>query len=448
MIEPYLRRVTCQQLFFANLQRPKNGGPRVGKAGRRVLKPPPAPEPHRVINTSTQLTLFTATRDFRRFDRELRADLANPWLVRARQAARALGESRGWSRWIASDVNRALVIVLSGFREGESIRYSELFPALRVRGLPVVRTAEVLDRLGLFADDRAPAVGRWLEQKLDGMPPGIHRAVEAWVRTLLDGGPRSEPRSRHTAWVYLGELQPVLLEWSSRYDHLREVTREDIIAARDAVTGKQRESRIVALRSLFRHAKKNGQIFRNPTIRIRVPRQTGGVLQALVQADIDEAVATATTPDIRLIVALAAVHAARPKIIRTMQLEDVDLSNRRITVGGHVRPLDDLTRRAVLDWLDHRRNRWPNTANPHLLITQKTAVELGPAGKLWTTRATRNLTATLERLRVDRQLEEALTHRADPLHLALVFGIDEKTAIRYADSARALLAEAAEQASP
>ncbi|MER6631852.1 hypothetical protein ABT301_27180 [Streptomyces sp. NPDC000987] len=439
VIEPYLRRVTCQQLFFANLQRPKNGGPRVGKAGRRVLKPPPVPEPHRVITTSTQPPLFTATRDFCRFDRELHADLANPWLVRARQAARALGESRGWSRWITSDVNRALVIVLSGFRDGESIRYSELFPALRVRGLPVVRTAEVLDRLGLFADDRAPAVDRWLERKLDGMPPGIHHAVEAWVRTLLDGGPRSEPRSRHTAWAYLGEIQPVLLEWSSRYDHLREVTREDIIAVRDAVTGKQRESRIVALRSLFRHAKKNGQIFRNPTIRIRVPRQTGGVLQALVQADIDEAVATATTPDIRLIVALAAVHAARPKTIRTMQLEDVDLGNRRITVGGHVRPLDDLTHRAVLEWLDHRRNRWANTANPHLLITQKTAVELGPAGKLWTTRATRNLTATLERLRVDRQLEEALTHGADPLHLALVFGIDEKTAIRYADSARQLL---------
>ncbi|MFI5774649.1 hypothetical protein ACIA74_40510 [Streptomyces sp. NPDC051658] len=69
----------------------------------------------------------------------------------------------------------------------------------------------------------------------------------------------------------------------------------------------------------------------------------GGVLQALVQADIDEAVAIATTPDIRLIVALAAVHAARPKMIRTMHLDDVDLGNRCITVDGHVRPLDDLT---------------------------------------------------------------------------------------------------------
>ncbi|WP_252370083.1 alpha/beta fold hydrolase [Streptomyces hygroscopicus] len=118
VIEPYLRQVTCQQLFFANLQRPKNGGPRVGKAGRRVLKPPPLPEPHRVITTSTQLTLFTVTRDFRRFDRQLHADLTNPWLIRAQQAARALGEARGWSRWITSDVIRALVIVLSGYREG------------------------------------------------------------------------------------------------------------------------------------------------------------------------------------------------------------------------------------------------------------------------------------------------------------------------------------------
>ncbi|MER0478253.1 hypothetical protein ABR737_07860 [Streptomyces sp. Edi2] len=44
-----------------------------------------------------------------------------------------------------------------------------------------------------------------------------------------------------------------------------------------------------------------------------------------------------------------------------------------------------------------------------------------------------------------RQLEEALTHGLDPLHLAEVFGLDDKTAMRYADSARALLEQAAEQ---
>lgn len=162
VIEPYLRPVTCQQLFFANLQRLKNSGPRVGKAGRRVLKPLPLPEPPRVIARSTELTLFTVTRGFRRFNRELHADLANPCLVRARQAARALGEARGWCRWITSDVNRALVIVLSGFGEGESIRYSELFPALRVRGLPVVRTAEVLtDSACSLTTGPPPSTGGW-----------------------------------------------------------------------------------------------------------------------------------------------------------------------------------------------------------------------------------------------------------------------------------------------
>ncbi|MFJ4575527.1 hypothetical protein ACIP4W_29770 [Streptomyces sp. NPDC088846] len=125
VIEPYLRHVTCQQLFFANLQRPRNGGPSVGEAGRRVLRRLPLPDPSHMITEWMQLTLFTATRDFRRFDRERHADLADPWLVRAWKAARAQGEARGWSRWIASDVNRALVIVLSGYREGEPIRYSD-----------------------------------------------------------------------------------------------------------------------------------------------------------------------------------------------------------------------------------------------------------------------------------------------------------------------------------
>jgi len=66
----------------------------------------------------------------------------------------------------------------------------------------------------------------------------------------------------------------------------------------------------------------------------------------------------------------------------------------------------------------------------------------------WLTETCRGLTATLERLRVDRQLEEALTHGAGPLHLAAVFGIDDTTAIKYATIARQLLETAAEQHDP
>jgi hypothetical protein len=64
---------------------------------------------------------------------------------------------------------------------------------------------------------------------------------------------------------------------------------------------------------------------------------------------------------------------------------------------------------------------------------------------VWLTQRLRGKTATLERLRVDRQLEEALTHGPDPLHLAAVVGLDEQTALRYADAARHILETEAER---
>jgi hypothetical protein len=72
----------------------------------------------------------------------------------------------------------------------------------------------------------------------------------------------------------------------------------------------------------------------------------------------------------------------------------------------------------------------------------------GPVATLWGKKELRGQAATLERLRVDRQLEEALAHGPDPLHLAAVFGLDPKTAIRYAENARALLVTTAEEQDP
>jgi hypothetical protein len=47
---------------------------------------------------------------------------------------------------------------------------------------------------------------------------------------------------------------------------------------------------------------------------------------------------------------------------------------------------------------------------------------------------------TLKQISMDRQLEEALNHGPDALHLASLFGIGERTAMRYADAARQLRA--------
>ena len=71
-----------------------------------------------------------------------------------------------------------------------------------------------------------------------------------------------------------------------------------------------------------------------------------------------------------------------------------------------------------------------------------------PVSENWLAGMFRGLGVTLEQLRVDRQLDEALTAGPDPLHLAAVFGIDDETAIKYAAAARHLLASAAEDQPP
>ncbi|MFT9474601.1 hypothetical protein [Streptomyces sp. 11-1-2] len=222
------------------------------------------------------------------------------------------------------------------------------------------------------------------------------------------------------------------------------MTREDVLVHAKTLHGHHRIDELVALRSLFAWAKRSGLIFRNPASRIKVGQIEYSVLQPLAPDQIDRSVAAATTPATRLVLALAAVHAARVAQIATMMLDDADIGNRRLAIAGRVRPLDDLTLKLLLDWLEYRRERWPNTANLHLLINSQTATGTGRASNRWIRGPLRGQAATLERLRVDRQLEEAMIQGPDPLHLAEVFGLHEKTAMRYSDSARALLEQAAE----
>jgi integrase len=152
---------------------------------------------------------------------------------------------------------------------------------------------------------------------------------------------------------------------------------------------------------------------------------------------------TAVSPAQRLVVALAAVHAARPKAIRELTLDDIDLPNRRITIAGHPQPLGDLTRTILLAWLEHRRITWPRTANRHLLISRVSASGTESVAADYLDKHLL-LGAPLERIRRDRILQEALATGADPLHLTLIFNIDHTTAMSYADAARKLLGASAE----
>ena len=150
---------------------------------------------------------------------------------------------------------------------------------------------------------------------------------------------------------------------------------------------------------------------------------TGAEIQAVEQA--------ATTPAQRLIVALAAIHAARWAPIRDLTLDDLDLPNRRITIAGHPQRLGELTHRALRAWLDHRRATWPHTPNRHVLISGNTALGTGPVSRSYRNWNLQRHDVSIERIRRDRVLHEALTARSDPLHLALVFGLSQAAASKY-----------------
>lgn len=447
----YLHQVRHHQLFFANMASTRGATttpPRRPQQRGRPRKYSPAPAA-RPDTTCTQLSLFAdLRRQYTRFDEGVDVDLDNPWLAWGQYLAHRLAERRGWSRRVSADVQRSLIILLSGHGEGEVVHYSAMRITLRDRDLNVERVTDVLDEMGIFVDDRRPAFEDWLDDKLDGIAPGIARETEMWLRALRDGGFRVRPHSINSVGIYANVVCPVLRQWSSRYDHLREITHADVLTALNSFTGPSRQHTLIALRSLFGFCTKSGVVFRNPTRRIRVGERKSKLIEPLRPQQIQSAVAAATRPADRLIVALAAVHAARTGAIRALQLDDVDLGNRRLTVAGRARPLDALTHHALLAWLDYRRTRWPNTANPHLVINQITAHELGSVTQHWIAASFRGQDVTLEQLRVDRQLEEALTQGPDPLHLCLVFGLDEKTAIRYADAARQLLESPIERHTP
>ncbi|MET7936891.1 hypothetical protein [Streptomyces sp. NPDC005322] len=186
------------------------------------------------------------------------------------------------------------------------------------------------------------------------------------------------------------------------------------------------------VRSLFGTLKAERLVFANPMHGINGGKLTTTIPASLTAEEV-EAVAHAAlqTPALRVVVALSGIHALPSHQIRTMLLEQVDLAGGRLDPEGLNRPPDEYTTEAINSYLDYRRRRWPNSTNPHLLISRDTATTTTAVGTFWMDKLVRPLPVGLDRLRQDRILEEALVSGADPLHLAHVFSLAAKTSLRY-----------------
>lgn len=444
VLAPWLAQVRHHQLFFAGMDsrraEPKALARRRGEKGRPLKPAPLAVTRPGTYGTQMELFASASTRDYRqvRFDLRRAGAPGNSWLAWALHLAHTAGEARGWHPVTRRGMQRVLVTLLAGHRDGEIIAASAVRAVARRHSISHRAATEILTTMGILGEDRPDLFTTWLEGRLTGVAGGLAGEARRWALALHDGGPRTKARAPETARAYLRAARPALLAWSGLYDHLREVTRDDVAGYVTGLHGDERRLAVSALRSLFSWAKKTGVIFRNPATRIRQGKREYPVWQPLTAAHLAEAAAAATTPASRLCVVLAAVHAARPGVIRALRLEDADLAARRLRLAGQDRPMSDLTCKVVREWLEYRQRRWPHTANPHLLVSKESALHHGAVSAAYLT-SQRGLTATLERLRIDCQLTEALATGFDPLHLAEVFGISEHTAIRYAGNARQLL---------
>jgi integrase len=367
----------------------------------------------------------------------------NPALRAAAACGQQLGEAHGWDRSTIRLVLDGLAVVLDGHTAGERVMLTEI-RARTPRHASSPRVAEVLAALGLLDDDTTPAIRAWVDRRTGELPDGFAQAVRAWLLVLLDGDARARPRAHGSIYVYFSAVRPFMQRWPADYDHLREVTPADVRAALDPLRGHQLRTTTAALRSLFRFAKKRGLVFTDPTTRLKTSDAESSLLP-MADAEIRAAEQVATSPPRRLIVALAAVHAARSGAIRHLTLDDLDLPNRRITIAGHPQRLGELACRTLRSWLGHRRTAWPRTPNRHVLISEKTALGTEPVTSSYLNWQLRRHGISVERIRRDRVLHEALTAGPDPLHLALVFNLSHTTASRYAAIAQDLLDDQIEQ---
>ena len=414
---------TGHQLFIIGTLRPRGG-------------PPPRPassEPTRVSLRSvpprwTELTLFDMPRTLHGVSSKL--PLLEPELEAFLiSRAERIAELRGWPPRTVGAVGRGIRILCAVHRPGERIRDSTI-AQLTHTAVPANHALEVFEGLEIFLDDRADSLDRWCQKHFASLAPSIRVELDMWIWLLRHGTSRRRPRVRSTVVTLLRLVLPFLTEYGGKYTTLRQVTRDDL--ATWLTNRPHRTCEASALRSLFGTLKAERLIFSNPMRGIKGGRIPTTIPASLTTDEV-EAVAQAALrdPALRVVVALSGIHALLALRVRTLLLDQVDLAEWRLDPESLNRPLDEYTAKAITDYLDYRRGRWPNSTNPHLLISQNTATTTTAAGTFWLDKLVKPLPVGLDRLRQDRILEETLASGADPFHLAHVFSLGAKTSLRY-----------------
>ncbi|CAM5521420.1 MULTISPECIES: site-specific integrase [Streptomyces] len=311
------------------------------------------------------------------------------------------------------------------------------------RNLSAKPVCQFLRAHGLLRDDpelHQDADSAWIDTFVASLPGALASEVRTWVADLRSQGRREgEPRGYEGIRRYLTAVQPTLTAWAGAgVTTLREISHDQVETAVENLSGHGRRQLAICLRSLFRALKRKKVIFRNPARNLPVG-DLKGIPRSVPSDRLTGLLDRAKTPLGRLVIALVAVHALPGTDIRTILTTDLNLARGTLEIRRgllrHTLYLEELTHRLASEWLTYRYHRWPASTNPHLLVSQKTALDTDqPAVSVSLLRLDLPKGLTLDGLRQDRILNEA-SETGDPLKLMRLFGITEQTAMRYVTAA-------------
>ncbi|WP_280316862.1 hypothetical protein [Nocardia wallacei] len=350
----------------------------------------------------------------------------------AREAAwhefvRSHATGHGWNISITEGVQRVIRILL-GIQDtpGAAIRASDVLVMSSIR-MPVRPVLDVVTAVGMLADDRVTPIVRWFDTQISILPEQMRSELTIWFDIARHGStvpPRFRPRAEVTVKSQLGFALPTLRRWAVDHSSLREIGRDDVLAALPA-QGSARSTTLQGLRSIFRILKARKLVFVNPTARLSVSKPHPTTPDPI---DLDRLRAALNSPDptCAAMAGLLAFHAMRVRQLITLRVTDVH--DGRVHLPDRVVPLAEPVRQRLSAYLDYRNSQWPDTANPHLFIHYRNATTTTPVYPKW---IRDRLGMTAQSIRMDRILDESHATGGDLRRLCDLFGLSIAGAYRY-----------------
>jgi hypothetical protein len=338
-------------------------------------------------------------------------------------------ERYGWSVRQRNDVTRSLRL-LQTLRDTPTakIRASDVLQLPRYDG-NIISTIDVLAEAGLLIEDRPSRVEVYFAARTNMLPSLMREHLELWLQIMLDGSrqtPRQVPRDPQTVRVQIMGLVTVVTGWAeSGYQSFAQVTRADIEEALRPLAPGRRHAAELGLRSLFKALKGRRLIFADPMRGMKHTPVAGNIPLALDPAVIRHEL-NHRDPVVALAVALVAFHALTGKQLREVKLTDI--VDGRLAIGDREIPLAAPVRSRLAAWLDHRQHRWPSCANPHLIVSRRTAPRLVAVGHSF---PWKGITLRPQALREDRILHEIHATGGDARRICDLFGLSVEGATRY-----------------